>query len=391
MLTPHEIQALSEDLIRLYVAVEDDLLINIAKRFNDLDYIDDSAIAAWQMDKLQQLGALRKDNIKAIKRYSNRTAKEIESIISKGGYKALELDEMIYKRAFAEGMLINMPLPIHASPQIQQIIQGAMDNTKSYFNLINTTALESADSEFLRIINQTYLETSLGVTDYNTSIRKAVRQLSDKGITGATYISARGRHTRNQLDVAVRRAILTSTSQTSGRMQIQRARDWGSNLVEVSSHLGARPSHAEWQGKIYSLDGGTAQYPNLVQATDYGSVTGLKGANCGHQFYPFFEGISEQTYYPYEKKLNAEVYEQSQEQRKCERGIREAKRRVLTADTMGDKEALLQSQLLLKEREQKLNGLLADTGRTKRSNRQQVMDFGRSEASKAVWAKRKNK
>ena len=29
----------------------------------------------------------------------------------------------------------------------------------------------------------------------------------------------------------------------------------GCDLVEVTAHAGARPSHAEWQGKIVSLSG----------------------------------------------------------------------------------------------------------------------------------------
>lgn len=389
MMPLHEIQAMSEDLIQVYTAIEDDLLVNVAKRFSALDEVTPNTVAAWQTDKLQQLGALRKENIRTIKKYSGKTMSEIEHIITNAGYQTLNFDEQIYKAAYSEGLLVGMPVAVRVSPVIQQIAKGAIDNTRSYFNLINTTALQSAQEGFLSIINQTYLETSLGITDYTTSIRKAVRNLADQGITGADYISAAGRRTRNQIDVAVRRAIVTSTSQTAGTMQIQRASEWDSNLVEVTSHAGARPSHAVWQGRIYSIKGSTPQYPNLAASTGYGTVTGLKGANCAHEFYPFFEGLSVQRYKPYDLEENEKIYEQSQRQRTLERDIRAQKRRILAADGIGDSAGKQAAQLRLKAKESELKQFIKDTGRTQRTNRQQIMGFGHSQASQAVWAQRK--
>ena len=40
----------------------------------------------------------------------------------------------------------------------------------------------------------------------------------------------------------------------TAQVQLTRAKEMGVDLCIVSSHLGARPSHAEWQGKIYSID-----------------------------------------------------------------------------------------------------------------------------------------
>jgi len=389
MMTPEEIVFMSEELIGVYESLEDDLIRNVAKRFSVLDEITPDTVAAWQAEKLQQLGALNKENLKTIKRYSRKTSREISRILHDAGYQAIELDERIYKEAYSEGLLAAMPVPAAASPVLQQIIRGAIDNTRSYFNLINTTALQSAQNSFLGIVNKAYLETSLGVTDYNTAVRNAVRELADMGITGVDYISAAGRHTRNQVDVAVRRAVVTSTAQTAGKMQIQRAKEWGCNLVEVSSHMGARPSHAVWQGRIYSIEGSTAEYPNLITVTGYGTVTGLCGVNCHHSFYPFFEGISEQRYKPYDLKENARVYEQSQQQRALERSVRAEKRRILAADSAGDTAGKHAAQLRLKEKEARLKQFIRDTGRTQRTARQQVMDFGHSQASQAVWTARK--
>jgi hypothetical protein len=58
----------------------------------------------------------------------------------------------------------------------------------------------------------------------------------------------------------------------------------------------------------YILEGSSPEYPNFYVTTQYGTVTGLKGANCAHDFYPFFEGISNRTYYPVDKKENKRIY-----------------------------------------------------------------------------------
>ncbi|MDR0840008.1 MAG: phage minor capsid protein [Christensenellaceae bacterium] len=73
-------------------------------------------------------------------------------------------------------------------------------------------------------------------------------------------------------------------------------------------------------------------YPDLVEATGYGTGPGLCGWNCRHSFGPFWPGISTN---PYEKEpINAEAneraWELSQRQREMERKIRYAKTQVLS-------------------------------------------------------------
>jgi len=391
MITPAQLEAMVENLIQIYQGIEDDLLTNIAKRLSVTDEITPDSVADWQVNRLMQLGALRKENYKVIAARSGKTLKEIETILTNAGYQALDFDERIYQMALSKGLLPAAPVAVTASPGLQRLIQAAIDNTRGYMNLVNTTALEASQQAFINAVNQVYLEASLGITDYNTAVRKVVRNLADQGITGATYVTQAGRVIRNHLDVAVKRALITSARQTTGQLKIQRAREWGSNLVEVSSHIGARPEHAVWQGKIYSIDGGTAEYPNLAASTGYGTVTGLKGANCAHDFWPFFEGISEQTHFPVDETENARVYEQSQIQRKMEREIREQKRRAVAFEAAGDKEDLLTAQLKLKSKEAQLKDFLGKTDRVRLREREQVLGFGHSQASKAVWAQRKAK
>lgn len=386
MLTPEEISAMSADLLDIYEQIESDLLVNVSRRFSVLDEIAPDTVAEWQVKMLEELGALRTENYNIIASHSGKVDKEITRILTDAGYGAIQTDDVVYNLAYSKGLLTYFPILARYSSRLQHIIDGAIKNTREYFNLVNTTALQSTQKEFIGIINQVYLETSAGIYDYDTAIRKAVKDLSDKGFTGATYsgINKNGKpYKRNDpLDVAVRRNIVTSTSQTAGKMQLERAQEWGSNLVEVTNHMGARPTHAVWQGKIYSIKGDTSEYPNLEATTDYGSVTGLKGANCAHDFYPFFPGLSVQRYYPYDEKENRRVYLESQEQRKLEREIRKIKRNYTAADAIGDSNTANKAKKNLQNKRNELDAFLQQTGRTSRANRTQAHGFGRSEGAR---------
>lgn len=223
------------------------------------------------------------------------------------------------------------------------------------------------------------------------AIYNAVSELASQGIKAVTYPSG---HT-DWADVAVRRAVMTGISQTAGQMQLDLAAEMGCDLVEVTSHMGARPSHAEWQGKVYSISGKSKKYPKLSTATGYGRGDGLKGWNCRHDFYPFFEGISERANLPVDVTENNRQYELSQKQRAMERSIRATKRRLAAydgalADT--DDEVLkrkLQNNFdrhsaILKTKEKRLSEFCDKNGLYPEKDRVRVVGFNKSVSQKAV-------
>lgn len=77
------------------------------------------------------------------------------------------------------------------------------------------------------------------------AVKRAVLELANKVIDTVQYKSG----VKAQADAAIRRHLASQVKQAGGRrtMQIMDALDV--DLVEVSSHIGARPSHAAWQGK----------------------------------------------------------------------------------------------------------------------------------------------
>ncbi len=187
-----------------------------------------------------------------------------------------------------------------------------------------------------------------GAISYSQAIYTATKQLADSGLRVVSYAS--GHH--DQVDVAVRRAVLTGVNQVNQKYREQSMEYLGTELVEVTAHRGARDvdgpngweNHKKWQGRVYRWDkykkpsqGATPPYPDFVTTCGLGSVTGIGGANCRHSFWPFIEGVSERAYteaelenidpppFQFEGKTYTR-YEATQKQRMIERTVRKLKR-----------------------------------------------------------------
>lgn len=189
-----------------------------------------------------------------------------------------------------------------------------------------------------------------GAATADRAVHEAVREMMREGIGAVSYRDAEtGRRTvTNRVDVAVRRHVRTQLHQDGMRRTEALCRESGCQLVEVSSHSGARPSHAAWQGEVYGLDGpcevGGKRYRGLADATGYGSVDGLGGANCRHSFGPWLPGTPR----AYEREPehpsglpSDEVYRLEQGQRRRERAIRQAKRDLAGAQMVAERDGSL--------------------------------------------------
>lgn len=169
-----------------------------------------------------------------------------------------------------------------------------------------------------------------GAFDYNTVLKRTVSDLTSSGLRWIDYDSGR----RDRVDVAARRAVLTGFRQVQGKINEQVAAELHTDMYEVSYHVGARPSHQPWQGRVWSME-------QLHSVCGLGSVTGLCGANCYHDYKPFPPG-SVRTYTDDQlaemaKKENAtkqyngreyNTYEALQQQRKMERVMRAQREKI---------------------------------------------------------------
>jgi len=325
MLTPKQLDKLPDNLVALYSKAETDIIIDMARRITTYDYFIPAA--QWQYIKAREMGFLHDEIIKRLSLASGISNKQIEQLMKDAGAEALKTDDAIYKSAGLE------PKPLSASPELQTALSTGIKKTQGLFRNLTKTTANTATKQFENMLDRVYMQITTGTFDYNSSIRTAIKDLASKGVATIQYPSG---HV-DYMEVAVRRATVTGVNQTAAKLQEARANEMESDLVETTAHAGARPDHAEWQGKIFSRSGKHSKYPDFVSSTGYGTGDGLCGWNCRHNFYPYFEGIPEPVNtekeleemnalnYEYNGKKMTE-YEASQKQRHIERQIRRWKR-----------------------------------------------------------------
>ena len=379
MLTPEYLDKIPDSVVGLYSDLEIRILEDMARRIVKMDKLTDTA--QWQLWKLEQIGAEREFIQYHLQRLTGKTQGEIRLLLEQAGEKALSYDDQIYRKAGLS------PTTISKSEALQKVIQAGLKKTmNSFFNLTGTTA-NTATRQFENVLDTAYMDVISGAFSYQEAIRKAIKTLSGDGIDAIQYPTGH----IDKIDVAVRRAVLTGVNQTAAQMQTARADEMGCDLVETTAHAGARPSHAVWQGKIFSRSGKSRKYPPFSQ-TGYGTGAGLCGWNCRHSFFPFFEGLSEKVYnrkeladmnkksVTYDRNKYTD-YEASQIQRNIERNIRKWKREYMSLSAAGLDTSEVSTRLAFWRVKQ--SDFLEQTGRKSDNFRSQVEGFGRKQAAAA--------
>ena len=251
------------------------------------------------------------------------------------------------------------PLDIRQSESMLQILNGIYKNSLTDLkNLTGTTAITS-QTAYYQACNSAFMMVSSGAFSYQQALRTVVQEVGQNGAT-VSYPSG---HV-DKLDVAVRRSLLTGIGLASRQVSEENSRLCGCDLMEISAHSGARPSHSVWQGQIVSLSGRRG----YLSKSDigYGTGAGFGGWNCRHDWYPYYEGISTRNYTQSDlDKLNAKdieyngkmysEYEISQMLRGMERQSRALKRQKVALKTAVD-----EGQTFLKSDLTALNGKIRD-------------------------------
>lgn len=323
MLTQGDFINIEKQATALYESLELEIIEEIATRISRVGYANTVVLNNIQI--AQEMGALYTDIIALVAKYNNTSYEKVAEIFEQAGAKTLSRDDFIYKEAGLN------PVPIRQSRPIMQMMSATVEKTAGNLqNLVMTTAM-TTQTQFYNAMNKAYMEVSTGVKSYTKSIVDTIKELSEQGAV-ITYPSGRNM----SLESAVRMNIITGVNQTCGKLQELRADEVGWDLMEITAHSGARPSHARWQGKIVSRSGkkGYLSLENI----GYGTVTGFKGVNCRHDWYPYMEG-SARTYT--QEQLDAwenekvtyngkeySKYDATQLQRAMERRIRADKKEL---------------------------------------------------------------
>lgn len=333
---------LSGQIEKNFSDLEIRIMEDIVRRIKQTGKITNTA--DWQINRLRILGYSSEDIEKMLKETLDKSYPEMFELYDKVIDWEYVRNKDIYEQINAEF------IPYEENEELQQLAEGFIQQSNAdlknitqslgfYLDYGNGNPVLTPLAEvYQKYLDAACIDIVTGAFDYNSVLRRIVTQLTNSGLRQIDYASGRA----NRVDVAARRAVMTGVSQLTGKISDMNAEKLGTEYFEVAWHGGARPSHAVWQGKVWSKK-------ELVTVCGLGTGPGLLGWNCYHEYYPFFPGISERNWTDewleeQDRKENTPknfhgkeytLYEAKQRQRQMETAMRAQREKVKLLDSGG--------------------------------------------------------
>lgn len=364
MFSELDLAALAQPITDIQNNINTFVLNTIAKRVKEIGEL--SATDLMRLERLFRSGKDANKINREIAQLTKKSEDEIRLLIRTCAQECYDDARPFYE---AQGKYI----PIEQNAAIQAEIDAIAARTiLSYRNIANTTAYfmrdpinpraliaTSPSDTYTKIIDEAILFARRGITDYQTSIRTAMRQVIDSGlcvqshgINKIQYASGN----RRRLDTAVRMNVLEGIHQINQGVQNIIGDQIGADGKEISVHFAPAPDHEQCQGHMFTLEA----YDKINHGEDAEDVNGvlIKGftreigtLNCRHFAMSVVIGVSEPIYAPEDLeefiirnhegiKYNGKyytMYEATQLQRNLETKIRRTKDGINAARASGDK------------------------------------------------------
>lgn len=411
-LNDEQLEVISKALVPLFDDLETSVISDIARRVKKtMTYTRTAELMAMEMKKLgYSPNKIRTEVLKTLKatpeyakevekntlEYKKAVDKIIKDTVARAKEEGNQLVANSGNMSWVNDMSVwesngvpltdNTFLPVLVKAIQAQISDGIMNLTKTT-GFKGMFGYESVRNMYNRVLNDAVLKVTTGTFSRDTAIRDAIHEMAQSGLRTIDYENGRS----VQLDSAVRLCVRTGCAQLSAKITDENIKASGQNLVQVSSHWGARnrgtgiENHEEWQGKVYYIEPQhdyaeeakrihQDSIEDLWEKTGYSvdgkhtnNPLGLYGFNCRHRLYPFYEGVSEPLVFPPEPSpvvvdgKELDWYAQSQKMRQMEWKIRNLKREKEALKKFGaDKESIAKVDVKISEASRKYNQFCKD-------------------------------
>lgn len=295
MITPQRIQDIADPIEEIYIHIVDELLVNIGRHITSPTW---THTAAWEVQKLSELGQLTAENAAIINKWIKQMPREVRDTMEATRAAALDRLEKEMEQAAAAGY-VTPPMRDSTAQILEDMAAQAVDR----YNLVNTTMLQSSVEQYSAavqltqqeydkltaqkeatqgILNDAAASVASGTETRKAAVRRAIKRISDEGLTGFVDRAGREWSPEAYVNMVTRTTVHNTVIQaTQAFMQ-----DYNTEVFQVSSHAGARPLCYPYQGKFYSWnnttgeiilgDGSVVRYEGLDRTT-YGQPAGLFG------------------------------------------------------------------------------------------------------------------
>ena len=378
--------------------IEDMNRIILTEIGKQIKYI--GTLTPTQAHKLSQIILYGEDMNKVARtlaRITNMSVTDIYKIFKLTAIENQEFAKQFYK---AKGVRF---IPYSQNIPLQRQATAIAKMTANRFKNIMRSTGYILDGRFVpigkvytEVLDKAILNVSQGKTSYQEEMRKAMRQLADKGVrvrldkqgnpTGTRIIDFKSGYTR-RADTQIRMNLLDGLKEMSNELQEQFGEEFGADGVEISVHEHPAPDHAPIQGHQYSKEAFEKLNNELERP--------ISTLNCYHYIFSIVLGVSEPEYTQEQlDKINADnkkgfkfegkhytLYEGTQLQRRIETEVRKLKDRQIVARAMEDDETVGNCQRKIAELTQRYKNLCARSGLQPKKTRMTVSGYRRVKVS----------
>lgn len=381
MLSENAIDNLVQPIIKRQQDINEFVINIICKRVKEIGHLLPSDL--HRLERLMIMGADVKKINEEIARQTGLQVKDIKKLI-----KTVALDGYIDAKPYYDYRHLSY-IPYAKNIALVRIVEAVAEETaNTYLNMAKSQAFmirdlanpkilkpTSISQTYQTIIDEAVQSVQSGVIDYNTAMRRSIKQLVDSGIRYVTFNTESGRTYSQRLDTAVRRNVLDGVRMVNQAVQDETGKQFGADGKEITVHANPAADHQFVQGHQFTNE----EYEKLQGEKDvtFKDVQGrlyehfdrhIGTCNCRHFTYSIIIGFSTPNFtdkqlakiladndkgYTLPNGKHLTMYECTQVQRKMETEVRRAKDGVIAAQTAGDME-------LAKEYQAKINQLTSD-------------------------------
>ena len=331
--TERELQRLLAAFDQRMQRLNDEYLRRMGEHIRDIGTL-------WPSDvhRLQQIRRMNR-NLRQIERRIAAAAEKGEREIAEVFQRIAQEDARMATKILGVPDIRN----VKENLPLQRILQAqARETANRMRNLSNTTVVSSF---YRSAIDEACTAVQSGVEDYNTAIRRVVREagqhglrITEEGVRKVDYESGWSR----RLDSAARMNVLDGVRHLNQSIMEEVGRQFGADGVEIDAHMLCAEDHLPYQGQQFSNEEFEEIQDSLPRP--FGEW------NCRHSWHPIMLGISPHAWTPEQleemRRFSTEPitvdgrtktrYQWSQEMRRIETAVRQQKDTATLAMASGD-------------------------------------------------------
>lgn len=291
MLSDDAIENLVQPIIDRQESINAFVIELIAKRVREVGGFSPSDINRLKL--LVQMGSDIRLINEELAKLTNLQVRDIKSLI-----KQVAIEDYIDAKPFYDYRHKSF-IPYNDNKELQQLVSAIANQTaNTYVNISNSSAtgfiirdpqtpnvlrFQSIEGTYQSVIDEAVQAVRSKTVDFNTAVRRTIRQLADSGVRRIVWDSG---YTQ-RLDSAVRRNVLDGVHAVRQQVQDEIGRQIGANGKELSAHANSAVDHEPIQGHIFTNE----EYNKLqnessfqdVKGTVFGAIRRAIGMwNCGH-------------------------------------------------------------------------------------------------------------